>query len=85
MRGIWQSKCERDVVKPCAECSVAFVVASPVGLCYNPAAPVRARFRRVFTVMKKPTKPKLTELVLFLAENAELIEKAIYLLFVMLN
>ena len=35
--------------------------------------------------MKTPTKPKLTELVLFLAENAELIEKAIYLLFVMLN
>ena len=41
--------------------------------------------RRVNITMKTPTKPKLTELVLFLAENAELIEKAIYLLFVMLN
>ena len=54
-------------------------------MCYNPPAPVRARFRRVLTVMKTPTNTKLTELVLFLAENAELIEKAIYLLFVMLN
>ena len=35
--------------------------------------------------MLTPTNTKLTELVLFLAENAELIEKAIYLLFVMLN
>ena len=30
VRGIW---------------GVAFVVASPAGLCYNPAAPVRARFQ----------------------------------------
>ena len=35
--------------------------------------------------MKNAQNQKLTELVLFLAENAELIEKAIYLLFVMLN
>ena len=35
--------------------------------------------------MKHAIDQKLTELVIFLAENAELIEKAIYLLFVMLN
>ena len=35
--------------------------------------------------MKQATDQKLTELAILLAENAELIEKAIYLLFVMLN
>ena len=40
---------------------------------------------RAFIIMKNAQNQKLTELVLFLAENAELIEKAIYLLFVMLN
>ena len=62
-----------------------FVVASFVRLCYNPPAPVRARFRRAFIDMNQYQYRKLTELVIFLAENAELIEKAIYLLFVMLN
>ena len=37
-----QSKCERALMKLCAECGVAFVVASAVGLWYNPAAPAKA-------------------------------------------
>ena len=36
--GIWQSKCGRALMKLCAECGVAFVVASAVGLWYNPPA-----------------------------------------------
>ena len=40
---------------------------------------------RVLLNMKTSTDNKLTELAIFLAENAELIEKAIYLLFVMRN
>ena len=68
-----------------AELCEAFVVASLVRACYNPPAPVRARFRRAFIDMNQYQYRKLTELVLFLAKNTELIEKAIYLLFVMLN
>ena len=68
-----------------AELCEAFVVASFVRSCYNPPAPVRARSRRVLSNMKTSTDTKLTEPAIFLAENAELIEKAIYLLFVMLN
>ena len=37
-----QSKCERALMKLCAECGIAFVVASPVGLWYNPTAPAKA-------------------------------------------
>ena len=72
-------------MKPCAGFSASFVVAPFVRLCYNPPAPVRARFRRAFIIMNQNQCHKLTELAILLAENAELIEKAIYLLFVMLN
>ncbi len=40
---------------------------------------------RAFIIMNQNQCHKLTELAILLAENAELIEKAIYLLFVMLN
>ena len=40
---------------------------------------------RAFIKMKPTQYQKLTELAIFLTKNAELIEKAIYLLFVMLN
>ena len=33
-----EANAKRHVLELCAECGAAFVVASPAGLCYNPAA-----------------------------------------------
>ena len=45
-RGFSRSKCGRALMKLCAECGVAFVVASPVGLCYNPTAGAATRQKK---------------------------------------
>ena len=45
-RGFSRSKCGRALMKLCAKCGVAFVVASPVGLCYNPTAGAATRQKK---------------------------------------